>query len=243
MHLSAYRANCRALRLFPIPPSLPALFLCPWMTSARTNCMKLIKNACVCVRQSAVACVCVCVCVVACFCQMGGLKWPAGCCSMPCMGEGKGGRTRLAAGGRNFIHRFINVRNALLATPPPPLHTATQCFYFFVHKCRHIGSGWRWFVGAGTGRDCNNSSSTFLTASISYFQFCMCNFNAGGERESEEWRKEGERETGRDSSQSSLCVYVFSSIARRVPRDCCQLFLLPFFTADENAMKTSLNTL
>lgn len=90
-------------------------------------------------------------------------------------------RIRLAAGGRNFIHRFINVRNALLATPP--LHTATQCFYFFVHKCRHIGSGWRWFVGAGTGRGCSESSSTFLTASISYFQFCMCNFNAGGERE------------------------------------------------------------
>lgn len=39
---------------------------------------------------------------------------------MPWMGEGKGRGIRLAAGGRNFIHRFINVRNALLATNPPP---------------------------------------------------------------------------------------------------------------------------
>lgn len=163
---------------------------------------------CVCAAKCCRLCMRVCVCVVACFCQMGGLKWPAGCCSMPWMGEGKGRRIRLAAGGRNFIHRFINVRNALLATPLPPLHTATQCFYFFVHKCRHIGSGWRWFVGAGTGRGCNNS--TFLTASISYFQFCMCNFNAGGEREtaSEGYEREGERDRARQQSEQLVRVCV-----------------------------------
>lgn len=198
---------------------------------------------CVCAAKCCRLCMRVCVCVVACFCQMGGLKWPAGCCSMPWMGEGKGRRIRLAAGGRNFIHRFINVRNALLATPLPPLHTATQCFYFFVHKCRHIGSGWRWFVGAGTGRGCNNSSSTFLTASISYFQFCMCNFNAVGERESEGWRKEGGERQGATAVRAACaCVCSVPLLEEfHVIAVSCSCYL--FFTADENAMKTSLNTL
>lgn len=142
---------------------------------------------CVCGKVLSPVCVCACVCVVACFCQMGGLKWPAGCCSMPWTGagesgsgEGKGGNS--LAAGISYIDLLMSGMH-YLPHPLPHCHTGTLCFYFFVHKCRHIGSGWRGFAGAA-GRGCSDSSSsTFLTASISYFQFCMCNFNAGGDRE------------------------------------------------------------
>lgn len=122
--------------------------------------------------------------------------------------EGGGGLAWLLAAGISYIDLLMSGMHYL--PRPPPFHTVTQCFYFFVHKCRHIGSGWRWFVGAGTGRGCNNSSSTFLTASISYFQFCMCNFNAGGEREtaSEGYEREGERDRAGQQSEQLVRVCV-----------------------------------
>lgn len=134
--------------------------------------MKLIKNACVCVRQSAAACVCGCVavcvwvcgCVAACFCQMGGLKWPAGCCSMPWAGAAKG---CLAGSGRNFIHRFINVRNALLATPLPLPYCHTVFLFYqppspHTHTYTNVATSSGVDVGGLRGRGNSNNSSTFF---------------------------------------------------------------------------------
>lgn len=145
----------------------------------------------VCVRQSAVACVCVCVCV--CCGMLLSNGWPkvtrrllqhamdGGWREWKWRGEGRELAWLLAA-GISYIDLLMSGM-LYLPHPLPHCHTGTLCFYFFVHKCRHIGSGWRWFARAA-GRGCSDSSSsTFLTASISYFQFCMCNFNAGGERE------------------------------------------------------------
>lgn len=158
-------------------------------------------------RQSAVACVCVCVCVVACFCQMGGLKWPAGCCSMPCMGEGKGRGIRLAAGGRNFIHRFINVRNALLARPPP----CTLPHSVFISSSTNVatlGVGGGGLLGLERGVAATTAVALFWRhpSVISNFA-CAILMQAGrGRAKGEE--KRGERDRARQQSEQLVRVCV-----------------------------------
>lgn len=65
--------------------------------------------------------------------------------------EGKGGGTRLAAGGRNFIHRFINVRNALLATPPPPYTLPHSVFISSSTNVATLGVGGGGLLGLERG--------------------------------------------------------------------------------------------
>lgn len=157
-------------------------------------------------RQSAVACVCVCVCVVACFCQMGGLKWPAGCCSMPWMGEGKGRGIRLAAGGRNFIHRFINVRNALLATPPP----CTLPHSVFISSSTNVatlGVGGGGLLGLERGVAATTAVALFWRhpSVISNFA-CAILMQAGRGRAKGEEKRGRERQGGTAVRAACACV-------------------------------------